>query len=78
MERKSARVGELLNRREFMTRAALIVGTAAVLTSMSRRLPMHPFKRNLDIRSSAGSIFTPRIGSRLGYWRTKLSRFRLR
>lgn len=78
MERRSISVGELLNRREFMARAALIIGAATVLTPMTRSLPLYPFKRNLDVQSSAGSIFTPRAGSRLRYLRNKLSRFRLR
>ena len=78
MTDRSEQAARLLNRREFMTRAALAVGAAATLAAMTRNLPFSPFKKNSDSPSSADSIFVPRPGSRLRYWRSKLDRFRLR
>lgn len=78
MTDRSENAARLLNRREFMTRTAVAVGAAATLAAMTRNLPFSPFKNSSGSRSSADSIFTPRPGSRLRYWRSKLDRFRLR
>ena len=78
MTDRSERAARLLNRREFITRAALAVGAAATLAAMTRNLPFSPFKKSSGSLSSADSIFTPRPGSRLRYWRNQLDRFRLR
>ncbi len=78
MTDRSARAARLLNRREFMTSAAVAVGAAATLAAMTRNLPFSPFKKSSARLSSADSIFLPRPGSRLRYWRNKLGRFRLR
>ena len=66
-----------INRREFMTRAAVAMGAAATLAAMTRNLPFSPFKKRSSGLSSADSIFLPRPGSRLRYWRNKLDLFRL-
>ena len=78
MTDRSEKAARLLNRREFMTRAAIAMGAAATLASMTRNLPFSPFKRSGANLSSTDSIFVPRPGSRLNYWRNKLNRFRLR
>ena len=78
MTDRSERVARLLNRREFMTRAAIAMGATATLAAMTRNLPISPFKRSVANLSTADSIFLPRPGSRLRYWRNKLSHFRLR
>ena len=74
----SEKTARLLNRREFMTRAAIAMGAAAALSSMTRNLPFSPLKRSGANLSSADSIFLPRPGSRLSHWRNKLNQFRLR
>ena len=78
MTDRSEKAARLLNRREFMTRAAVALGAAATLAAMTRNLPFSPFKKSSGNLSSADSIFLPRPGSRLRYWRSKLDRFRLR
>ena len=69
---------QLLNRRSFITRAAAAVGAVATLAAMTQNLPFSPFKKSSGSLSSVDSIFTPRVGSRLNYWRSRLDRFRLR
>jgi hypothetical protein len=77
MTDSSERTARLLNRREFLTRAAIALGAAAAVAATSRRL-------SLSSRSGAAgspasdSLFTPRRGSRLRYWRNKLEQIRLR
>lgn len=78
MTYSSEKGARLLNRREFMTRAAIAMGATATLAAMTRNLPFSPFKRTGTSLSSADSIFTPRPGSRLAYWRNKMNQFRLR
>lgn len=77
MTDSSERTARLLNRREFLTRAAIALGAAAAVAATSRRL-------SLSSRSGAAgspapdSLFTPRPGSRLRFWRNKLEQIRLR
>ena len=78
MTDRSEKAAQLLNRREFMTRAAIAMGATATLAAMTRNLPFSPLKRSGANLSSADSIFLPRPGSRLSYWRNKLNQFRLR
>ena len=78
MTDRSEQAARLLNRREFITRAALAVGAVATLAAVTRNLRVSPFKKSSGSLSSADSIFLPRPGSRLNYWRSKLNRFRLR
>lgn len=68
----------LINRRAFLTRSALVVGAAAALHAMTRNLPFSPFRGEAATLSNADSIFLPKPGSRLRYWRNRLDRFRLR
>lgn len=68
----------LLNRREFMTRAAIAMGATVTLAAMTRNMALSPFRRGGAGITSADSIFIPRPGSRLSYWRNKLNQFRLR
>ena len=75
---RSEMAARQLNRREFMTRAAMAVGAAVTLAAMTRNLPFSPFKTSSRSLSSADSMFVPRPGSRLRYWRNKLDQFRLR
>ena len=78
MTDRSEKPAGLLNRRDFMTRAAVAMWAAATLAAVSRTLSLSPFKRNAGNLSSLDSIFIPRPGSRLMYWRNKLNQFRLR
>ncbi len=78
MTDRSERAGKLLNRREFMTRAAIAVGATAAVTAFTRRLPFSPFGKSGASKSPADSIFLPKPGSRLRYWRNRLDSFRLR
>ena len=77
MTDSSQRAGRLLSRREFMTRAAIALGAAAAVAAAGRRLSL------TSSASGAGSpapdsLFTPRPGSRLRYWRNRLEQLRLR
>ena len=65
-----------LSRRDFLTKASVAVAAAAAMAVMTRNLSA--FRRGSGDASSAGSMFTPRPGSRLRYWGSRLSRFRLR
>jgi len=78
MTDRPEKTAQLLNRREFMTKAAIAMGATAALAAMTRNLPFAPFKRSAANLSSADSIFLPKPGSRLRYWRNKLDQFRLR
>jgi hypothetical protein len=74
----SEKTARLLSRREFMTKATIAMGATATLAAMTRSLPFSPFKRSGTDLSLKASIFTPRPGSRLAYWRNKMNQFRLR
>jgi len=76
-ERLDSQVG-LVTRRGFLTRAALVVGAAAALHTMTRNLPFSPFRGATGALHNPDSIFLPRSGSTLRYWRSRLDRFRLR
>ena len=77
MTDSSERTGRLLNRREFLTRAAIALGAAAAVAATSRRLSLS--SRTGGAGSPASdSLFTPRPGTRLRNWRTRLEQFRLR
>ena len=78
MADRSEKAAALLNRREFMTRAVVVMGAAVTLAALTRKLSFSPSKKGSGSLSSADSIFLPRPGSRLRYWRSKLTRFRLR
>ena len=73
----SERAGRLLNRREFMTRAAIALGAAAAVAAAGRRLSLTSSGSGAGSPAS-DSLFTPRPGSRLRYWRNRLEQFRLR
>ncbi len=76
MADRAEKASTLLNRRDFLTKASVAMAAAATLTVMSRNFS--PFRKAQGDASSAGSMFTPRPGSRLKYWGSRLSRFRLR
>ncbi|MDP6494298.1 MAG: hypothetical protein QGI09_02490 [Dehalococcoidia bacterium] len=78
MADRSERAAQLLNRREFMARAPMAMGATATLAAMTRNLPFSSFTTNGANLSSADSIFAPRPGWRLSYWRNRLNQFRLR
>ena len=77
MTDSSERTGRLFNRREFMTRAAIALGAAAALAATSRTMSLSS-RANGAGSSDSNSIFTPKPGSRLRYWRNRLEQFRLR
>ena len=77
MTDSSERTGRLLNRREFLTRAAIALGAAAALAATSRRLSLSSRTGGAGAPAS-DSLFTPRPGSRLRHWRSRLEQFRLR
>ena len=78
MADRSENAARPLSRREFLSRASLVLGGAASLAAATRNLPLFPFKGKSGNLSAQGSMFTPRPGSRLRYWVSKLGRFRLR
>ena len=65
-----------LSRREFMTKATVAMAAAAALAVATRNLST--FQRGSAIPVAGDSMFTPRPGSRLRFWATRLTRFRLR
>ena len=77
MTDSSERTARLLNRREFLTRAAIALGAAAAVAATSRRLSMSS-RSGAAGSSASDSLFTPRPGTRLRFWRNKLEQFRLR
>ena len=77
MTDSSERTGKLFNRREFMTRAAIALGAAAAFAATSRTMSLSS-RASGPGSTSSDSIFTPRPGSRLRYWRNRLEQFRLR
>ncbi len=77
MTDSSERTARLLNRREFLTRAAIALGAAAAVAATSRRLSLSS-RSGASGSPASDSLFTPRPGSRLRYWRNKLEQFRLR
>ncbi len=76
MTDSAERTGRLLNRREFMTRAAIALGAAAAVAAAGRRLSLT--SSNKSVAPASDSLFTPRPGSRLRYWRNRLEQLRLR
>ena len=76
MADRAEKASTLLSRRDFLTKASVAMAAAATLTVMSRNFS--PFRKAQRDASSAGSMFTPRPGSRLRYWGSRLGRFRLR
>ncbi len=76
MADRAEKASTLLSRRDFLTKASVAMAAAATLTVMSRNFS--PFRKAQGDASSAGSMFTPRPGSRLRYWGSRLGRFRLR
>ncbi|GEM_PF-1253662 len=78
MTDRQEKTSQLINRREFMTKAAIAMGATAALAAMTQNLPFSPFKKSVANLSSADSIFLPKPGSRLRYWRNKLDQLRLR
>ncbi len=77
MTDSSERTARLLNRREFLTRAAIALGAAAAVAATSRRLSLSS-RSGAASSPAADSLFTPRPGSRLRFWRNKLEQIRLR
>ena len=77
MTDSSERTARLLNRREFLTRAAIALGAAAAVAATSRRLSMSS-RPGAAGSPASDSLFTPRPGSRLRFWRNRLEQFRLR
>ena len=65
-----------LSRREFLTRASLAMAGAAAVAVMTRNIST--FRRGPTDGVMGDSMFTPRAGSRLRFWGSRLGRFRLR
>ena len=78
MADRSENAGRPLSRREFLSKASLVLGGAASLAAVTRNLPLSPFNGKSGNLSAEGSMFTPRPGSRLRFWVGRLGRFRLR
>ena len=76
MADRAEKASTLLSRRDFLTKASLAMAAAATLTVMTRNFST--FRKASGDATSGGSMFTPRPGSRLRYWGSRLSRFRLR
>ena len=76
MTDRAEKASTTLSRRDFLTKASIAMAGAAALAVMTRNLST--FRRGAAGASSEGSMFTPRPGSRLRYWGSRLSRFRLR
>ena len=77
MEYREARALDSVSRRKFLTQAVLTFGALATMSAFSNRLRMvtgNPKNR----AGTSDSIFQPRLGSRLNYWRNKLGNLRLR
>ena len=78
MTDSSERTARLLNRREFLTRAAIALGAAAAAAATSRRLSLSSRSGSAGSSPVSDSLFTPRPGTRMRFWRNKLEQFRLR
>ncbi len=76
MADRAEKASTLLSRRDFLTKASLAMAAAATLTVTTRNFST--FRKASGAATSGGSMFTPRPGSRLRYWGSRLSRFRLR
>ena len=76
MADRAEKASTLLSRRDFLTKASLVMAAAATLTVTTRNFST--FRKASGEATSGGSMFTPRPGSRLRYWGSRLSRFRLR
>ena len=76
MTDRAEKASTTLSRRDFLTKASLAMAAAAALTVVTRNLST--FRVGSGDAPSGDSMFTPRPGSRLRYWGSRLSRFRLR
>ena len=76
MADRAEKASTLLSRRDFLTKASVAMAAAATLTVMTRNFST--FRKASGDATSGVSMFTPRPGSRLRYWGSRLSRFRLR
>ena len=74
----SKEVTQDLNRREFLTRASIVVVGAAALATIAKNMSLAPLKKASGPGQSTGSMFTPKVGSKLKSWAGKLAQFRLR
>ena len=75
--------GELLNpklimdRRGFIKKSIVAMAGIVTLTALSRSSITSHLRRTNEYKDT-GSIFTPRPGSKLNYWRNKINNFRLK
>ena len=77
MEYIEAGALDSVSRRKFLTQAVLAFGALATMSALSNRLRMITGNPRNQV-GTTDSIFQPRIGSRLNYWRNKLGNLRLR
>ena len=78
MAGRSREVTQALNRREFLTRASIVVVGAAALATIAKNMSLTPLNKTSGQGQSTGSMFTPKAGSQLKSWAGKLAQFRLR
>ncbi len=76
MTDRAEKASTSLSRRDFLTKASIAMAGAAALAVMTRNLST--FRRGSGDAPGGDSMFTPRPGSKLRYWGSRLSRFRLR
>ena len=64
----------IMDRRGFIKRSIVAVAGIATLTTLSRPTSL----RRSNVSKDTGSIFAPRPGSKLNYWRNRFNNFRLK
>lgn len=64
----------IMDRRGFIKRSIVAMAGLATLTTLSRPTSTRRFR----VSNDTGSIFTPRPGSKLNYWRNRFNNFRLK
>lgn len=67
-----------INRRSFIKKSIIAMAGMATLATLSKKLTYPPIKGFSPRPTDTQSIFTPRVGSKLGYWRNKFNSIRLK
>jgi len=64
----------IMDRRGFIKKSIVAMAGMATLTALSGPTSL----RRSNVSKDTGSIFTPRPGSKLNYWRNRFNNFRLK
>ena len=67
-----------INRRSFIIKSFIAMAGMATLATFSKKLTYPAIKTHSSRLTASGSIFTPRVGYKVGYWKNKFNSIRLK